>query len=93
MPPHDPADPAATLARTVAAILEDNARTRAELLRALDGLPDERRREHWYGGWSLHEVLAHLAAWQDGFAAALELAVRPVRGGPQRAPPRVLGQP
>lgn len=64
------------VALAVAAILDDNAQARAELLRALADLPDERRRERWLDGWSLYEILAHIVAWQDGFAHALELAVR-----------------
>ena len=60
----------------VAAILDDNARTRAEFLAAIAGLSDERRRECWSGEWSLHDILAHVIAWQDGFAHGLEQAVR-----------------
>ena len=60
----------------VAAVLEENRRARAELIAAIDALPPQRRRERWYGEWSLHEILAHLAAWQDGFAHALERLAR-----------------
>jgi hypothetical protein len=72
---HDP-DP---LADAVASLLEGNAGARAEFGQAIAGLPEARRRERWYGEgdewWSLYEIVAHLAAWEDGFAAALELAV------------------
>ena len=64
------------VAQAVAAILEDNARTRAEFLAAIAGLPDDRRRERWFGEWSLYDILAHVIAWQDGFAHGLEQAVR-----------------
>ncbi|MFA7249650.1 MAG: DinB family protein [Dehalococcoidia bacterium] len=62
--------------RAVAALLEDNARARAELIEAIAGLSEQERRERWADGWSLYEIVAHIAAWQDGFAAALECAVR-----------------
>ena len=56
----------------VDAVLEANRVTRAELLGAVDALATEQRREVWFGTWSLHEIVAHIAAWQDGFAIALE---------------------
>jgi hypothetical protein len=56
----------------VDAVLEANRAARAELLTALDTLTAEQRREVWYDAWSLHELVAHIAAWQDGFAIALE---------------------
>ena len=56
----------------VDALLEANRAARAELLTAVDALTAEQRREAWFGAWSLHEVIAHIAAWQDGFAIALE---------------------
>lgn len=56
----------------VEAMLEANRAARAELLTALDALTDVQRREVWFGTWSLHELIAHVAAWQDGFAIALE---------------------
>lgn len=61
-----------TLRAQVDALLEANRATRAELLTAVDALTAEQRREVWFGTWSLHEVIAHIAAWQDGFAIALE---------------------
>lgn len=68
------------VAEIVASLLEGNARARAEFAEAIAGLSDEQRRERWFGEggerWSLREIVAHLAAWEDGFAAALELAVR-----------------
>ena len=64
------------LSAEAAAVLEANQRARAELIGAIDALPAERRRERWYGEWSLHEILAHLGAWQDGFAHALERLAR-----------------
>lgn len=61
-----------SLRAQVDAVLEANRATRAELLGAVDALTTEQRREVWFGTWSLHEVIAHIAAWQDGFAIALE---------------------
>ncbi len=57
-------------------IAEENAQARAALVEAVDALSDEQRREVWFGQWSLHDVIAHIAAWQDGFAHALELMAR-----------------
>ena len=55
------------------AILEDNAKVRAELLEAIDALPAERRLEGWYGPdrWSVKDILAHIARWQEGWSHAL----------------------
>ena len=57
-------------------ILEQNARARAELLDAIDALPAARRIEAARDGWSVLEVVAHIAAAQDGRAQALELIAR-----------------
>ena len=56
----------------VDAVIEANRAARAELLTAVDALSADQRREIWFGTWSLHEVIAHIAAWQDGFAIAIE---------------------
>ena len=64
------------VARAVAVLLDENSRARAELLDAIEGLSDDRRCERWFDDWSIYEIIAHLAAWQDGFATALEGAVR-----------------
>lgn len=61
-----------TLRAEVDALLEANRAARAELLAAMDALTAEQRREPWFGTWSLHEIVAHVAAWQDGFALGLE---------------------
>jgi uncharacterized damage-inducible protein DinB len=55
------------------AIVEDNARARAELIEALDALPEQHRLEGWFGPaeWSVQDVLAHMASWQRGWSAAL----------------------
>lgn len=63
-------------AAAVAGLLERNARARAALRAAVAGLTDADRREAWPDGSSVHEAVAHLAAWEDGFAAALEAALR-----------------
>ncbi len=61
-----------SLRAQVDAVLEGNRAARAELLSAVDSLSAEQRHEVWFGTWSLHEIMAHVAAWQDGFAIALE---------------------
>lgn len=71
-----PVSDAESIASQVAAVIEENQRTRAELIAAIDALPPERRRERWFGEWSLHEMLAHLFTWQDGFAHGLERIAR-----------------
>lgn len=68
--------PADSIAQDVNAMLEENHRARAELLEAVDGLPPGRRLEQWFGGWSVHDILAHIYVWQNGFAHALERVAR-----------------
>ena len=55
------------------AIVEENAKARADLLDAIDALPAERRLEGWFGPaeWSVKDVLAHIARWQQGWSVAL----------------------
>lgn len=60
------------LTTEVEAVIEANQAARAELLTAVDALTSDQRCEVWFGTWSLHEILAHVAAWQDGFAVGLE---------------------
>ena len=57
------------------AILEGNAEARAALLEAIDALPAERRLEGWFGPeqWSVKDVLAHMARWQEAWSHALRL--------------------
>ena len=57
------------------ALIEANEQARAELLDALDALPADRRVEGWFGpeAWSAKDILAHIARWQAGWAAALGL--------------------
>lgn len=64
--------PPETLRAQVDAVIEANRAARAELLSAVDALTAEQRREVWFGTWSLHEVIAHIAAWQVGFAIGFE---------------------
>lgn len=58
----------------VDAALEANAATRASLIEACDALTEAQRLERWYGGqrWSLHDIAAHIAVWQDAAAGGLE---------------------
>ncbi len=72
------------IASAVASVIEANQAARAELMEAVDALSPERRRECWYGEggasedarWSLHDIVAHLYEWQNGFAHGLELMAR-----------------
>ena len=64
-------------------LLEENARARADLLTALDAVPASCRTERWYGEWSLRDIVAHLAVWQEGCAVALEALAH---GEPPRIP-------
>jgi hypothetical protein len=54
------------------ATLEADARVRAELLRAVDGLPEAAREDLWVGQWTLGDIIAHVAGAQAGYAEALE---------------------
>ncbi|MYE46437.1 MAG: DinB family protein [Chloroflexi bacterium] len=61
------------MSEALEAIIEGNAAARADLMDAIDALPAERRSEGWYGPrqWSVQDVLAHLARWQEGWSHAL----------------------
>jgi hypothetical protein len=65
-----------SLEQAVERVLEENQQARAELIEAIDALSAERRQERWFGEWSLHEIIAHLYEWQNGFAHALERMAR-----------------
>jgi hypothetical protein len=54
--------------------LEANAIARAQLIEACDALKEGQRLETWYGAnqWSLHDIAAHIAVWQDAAARGLE---------------------
>jgi len=67
---------AAATADVLVAVLARNASARAELLDAIDALPGARRAEAVIDGWSVQEIIAHVAAQQDGRAEALELIAR-----------------
>lgn len=56
----------------VTAALAENALARAELMEAIDALPPERRAEPAFDGWSVEDIVRHLAIWQEAAAAALE---------------------
>ncbi len=59
-------------------LIRGDAQARAELMEAVDALTAERRRIGWFGPeqWSVHDIVAHIVGWQDGFAAALEAMAR-----------------
>jgi len=63
-------------------IAELEANTQA-LLREIDGLPEEKLTEVFLGVWSVREILAHLAGWNDVIAQGLE---RMARGEPMSPP-------
>ena len=54
------------------AIIEVNAQARAELMAAIDGIPEDARESVWVGEWRLSDIVAHLAQAQAGYAEALE---------------------
>lgn len=64
------------VAEAVIEVLNENEQARSELLAALEGLTEEQQRETWFGEWSVREIVAHIYAWQDGFAHALERIAR-----------------
>lgn len=59
---------------TIDQIIEANALARAELIEAIDALPIERRVEGWFGSeqWTVKDILAHIARWQEGWSFALQ---------------------
>src|SRR5688572_26643396 len=63
LPPMTPAD-------LIQSAIDVNAVARAELIEACDALSESRRLERWYGDneWSLHDIVAHIAVWQDAAA-------------------------
>ena len=61
----------------IEAIVEENARARAELMQAIDALPSDRRVEpSVLGEWSLKDVIVHIAGWQDASASLMEMLAR-----------------
>ncbi len=69
------------VAEAVPRIIEANQAARAELMEAVDALSPERRQERWFGDWSIHDIIAHLYEWQNGYAHALERIARGERPG------------
>lgn len=50
----------------IGAILAENADARAELMAAIEGVPSDRRvMAGVLDGWSLKDVMVHIAAWQE----------------------------
>ncbi len=60
----------------VEGIIADNAAARAALMLAFDAVPAARRIETWYGDWSLKDLVVHLAAWQESWAAGMDQIAR-----------------
>jgi uncharacterized damage-inducible protein DinB len=56
----------------ITSALAENALARAELMAAIDALPPERRSEPAFDGWSVEDLVRHLAIWQEAAAAALQ---------------------
>ena len=67
-----PDEPGIDVRAVVDDALQHNAAARAELLDALDRVPEDRRTEVWYGIWSLKDILAHLVGWQEAWAVGLD---------------------
>ncbi len=65
-------------------LLAENAKARAELLEAVDAIPAAKRLEPSIDEWSVRDIIVNIAAWQDGWAHALELIAQGER-------PRVPG--
>jgi uncharacterized damage-inducible protein DinB len=65
-------------------LIEENAKARAELLEVVDSIPAQQRLEPSLDGWSVRDIIVNIAAWQDGWAHALELIAQGER-------PRVPG--
>ena len=58
----------------IEAIIEENARARAELMQAIDALSSQRRVEPGaLGEWSLKDVMVHIAAWQEAPATVVRI--------------------
>jgi uncharacterized damage-inducible protein DinB len=64
------------MADVLDALIEENAAARAELMQAVDALPADQRLQPAFGDWSVKDVMAHLAGWQEGMAEYLEQAGR-----------------
>ncbi|MBM3138679.1 MAG: hypothetical protein FJZ92_00330 [Chloroflexi bacterium] len=56
--------------------LAENARVRADLLAVLARVPEDRRASVAHGTWRAHDVVAHFAGAQGGYAEALEHIAR-----------------
>ncbi len=47
-----------------------------ELQSAVEGIPDGRMGEQWFGEWSAKDILAHVASWDDFSAADIARIAR-----------------
>ena len=52
----------------IATALSANALARAELMDAIDALPADHRAEPAFDGWSVEDLVLHLAIWQEAAA-------------------------
>ncbi len=59
----------------IATALSANALARAELMDAIDALPADHRAEPAFDGWSVEDLVLHLAIWQEAAALALRQMV------------------
>ena len=64
------------MADVLDALIEENAAARAELMEAVDALTADQRLQTAFDEWSVKDVVAHLAGWQEGFGHYLEQAGR-----------------
>lgn len=59
--------------KTMGDAMEALGASRAELLDAIEDLPDEvRDGERWHGTWTVKDVVCHIAAWEEAFSLALD---------------------
>jgi hypothetical protein len=53
------------------------------LMDAVEGLSEEQMLKKWYDGWSVRDILAHIAGWHWEMAGALERIARGERPTPE----------
>ena len=65
------------------ALLQEMEAGFRNLLEAVDGLTEEQMTRVWYGDWSVHDILAHVAGWHREEIAMLERMARGERPVPE----------
>ncbi len=69
--PDTPTDTPTDAPPDIASALAENAMARAGLMEAIDALPAARRAEPAFDGWSIQDIVLHIAIWQEAGAGAL----------------------